>query len=117
MSINDSKAGREVIAHVCTGVTIILKGIDKVENPDKLIFGVVLIFIGCIVLSVGIFHNTIDHKIGSAKSIVFLGEAIVMLIVGYIYYHDHKLLIQYACFVASVGFLVATIKSLFKSLG
>ena len=105
---------REVIAHICTGITVLLKGIDKVENPDKLIFGAILIFIGSIILSVGVFHNTIEHKIKNIKSIVFLGEAIVMAIVGYIYYHDHKFLIQYACFIASIGFLIAFVKSLLK---
>lgn len=110
----EKKANKEVLSHIVTGVVVILKGIDKIENPEKFWFGLLLLFVGLIILSIGVFHHQIENRIKNVKPLVFFGEAIVMAIVGYIYWHDNKTYIQYVCFVAAFGFLVAGILKLVK---
>jgi len=116
MSDNSSTKNldKEAITHILTGVTVTLKGIDKIENPEKLWYGLILILIGVCILTIGVFHHQIEHKIRNAKVIVFLGEAIVLSIVGYLYLHEHKTYIQYVCFTASLGFLIAALYTLLK---
>lgn len=108
------KLNTEVISHIVTGIVVILKGVDKVEHPEKLWFGIILILIGAIISSIGIFHHKVEHYIKNIKSLVFLCESAVMGIVGYIYMHDNKTYIQYACFAASAGFLIAAILNIVK---
>lgn len=111
---NPQKLNAEAISHIATGIVIILKGVDKLEHPEKLWLGIVLILIGILISSIGAFHHTVEHYIKNIKPLVFVCESIVMGIVGYIYMHDNKTYIQYACFAASLGFLIAAILNLVK---
>lgn len=107
------KIDKEAITHTLTGITVALKGIDKIENIEKFWFGLILILIGLGILALGIFHHQIEHKIRNAKAIVFLAESFVLSLVGYLYLHEHKTYIQYVCFAASLGFLIAGIRAFF----
>jgi len=111
---NQKKIPREIISHIVTGLVVILKGIDKIGYPEKLWLAIMLILIGGIILSIGVFHHQIEPRLRNVKALVFICEGVVMGIVGYIYMHDGKSYIQYVCFVASIGFLVATLITLFK---
>lgn len=112
--IKSQRPNNEAISHIVTGIVVILKGVDKVEHPDKLWLGIILILIGALISSIGLFHHRVEHYIKNIKPFVFLCESAVMGIVGYIYMHDNKAYIQYACFAASVGFLIAAILNIAK---
>lgn len=111
---NQKKVSGETISHIVTGIVVILKGVDKVEHPEKLWLGIILILIGVLISSIGLFHHKVEHYIKNIKSLVFLCESAVMAIVGYIYMHDNKTYIQSACFAASAGFIIAAIINIVK---
>lgn len=110
--MNHNKLNKEAISHIITGVVVTLKGIDKMSYPEKFWLGLGLLIIGLSVLAIGVFHHQIENRISSVKSLVFIAEAFVMIIVGYIYWHENKNYIQYVCFASAIGFSVASVLNL-----
>ena len=99
----------EKITHYLTAFVIILKGADKVSDPEKTGFGIALLLIGSFIVLGTIFHHKAEKALKHFKAYVFALEAVVMSIVGYLYMAEGKQFIQYVCFLASIIFLVALI--------
>lgn len=99
----------ETIAHYLTAFVVLLKGFDKVQVDGKGTYGIILIVIGVLIVLGTVFHHRAEKYLKHFKPMVFILEAIVMAIVGYLYMKDGKQFIQYVCFATSVVFVVATI--------
>ena len=95
----------ELIGHLCVGLSILMKGIDKVEHHPFI--GGVLIFAGLLVIVFSIKHNKIESKFGKIKYFVFGVESVVMALIGYSYYQDGSNLIHYAYFIVALMFIAA----------
>jgi FtsH-binding integral membrane protein len=96
------------LAHYMTALVVFLKGIDKVALPGKTGFGIILIVVSLIIFFGTIFHHRAEKYLKHFKAWVFVLEAIVMSIVGYLYLKDGKQMIQYLCFASAIIFIVAT---------
>lgn len=101
----------EMIAHLCVGLSILMKGIDKAEH--HLFIGSILIIAGLLVFVFSIKHKTIEHRFGNIKYFVFGVESVVMSLIGYSYYQDGANLLPYAYFLVSVMFIAAILVTYF----
>ena len=105
----------ENITHYLTAFIIILKGFDKIENPEKVAYAIVFLVIGtCIILGT-IFHHKAKRLFKHFKAYVFALEAVVMSLVGYLFMSEGKQFIQYVCFASVVGFVIALVVYIRKS--
>lgn len=98
----------ESMAHYLAAFVIIMKGLDKIEAPGKLGYGIVLLIIGVLIVLGTIFHHKAEKILHHFKAYVFVFEFIVMSIVGYLYMKEGKQYIQYVCFATAIMFVVAT---------
>jgi len=71
----------EMIAHLCVGLSIFMKGIDKFEHHHTLI-GLMLVLAGLMVLAFSIYHKKIESTLGKIKYYIFGIESIVMALIG-----------------------------------
>jgi hypothetical protein len=118
MAFNQHRAQRlENIAHYMTAFVIFMKGFDKIEQPGKLGFAVLFIAIALLIVSGTIFHHRAERMLRHFKAYVFVFEAIVMSIVGYLYMKEGKQMIQYVCFASALVFLVALVIYITKTKG
>jgi hypothetical protein len=99
----------ESIAHYMTAIVVFMKGLDKIDRPGKLLYAIIFMVIGILIVLGTVFHHRFDRHLRHFKGFVLIFEAIVMAIVGYLYMKDGKQYIQYACFLTSIGFIIATI--------
>jgi FtsH-binding integral membrane protein len=99
----------ETIGHYLTAFVVLLKGFDKLSVPGKLPYAMVLIVIGLIIAFGTIFHTKFEKTLKHFKGIIFLLEAVTMVVVGYLYLKDGKELIQYVCFAAAGMFVIAAV--------
>jgi hypothetical protein len=99
----------ESMAHYLTAFVILLKGLDKVEIDGKAGYGIIFIVISILIVAGTIFHHRAEKYFKHFKPVVFVLEAVVMAIVGYLYLKDGKQFIQYMCFFASFMCVIATI--------
>jgi hypothetical protein len=110
MSLNRQRAERlESIAHYMTAFVILMKGLDKLGQPGKLWVGIIFLAIAVFIVLGSIFHHKAETMLKHFKAYVFVLEAIVMSIVGYLYMKEGKQMIQYVCFASSLIFIIATI--------
>ncbi len=103
----------EQIAHICVGLSVLMKGIDKFDHPGKELFAVLLVLISVIVLAGAFLQKTIGLKHEYLKILVFAMESIAMALVGYAYMQDGTHLIHYFCFAVSVGFIITILLHIF----
>ena len=99
----------ESIAHYMTALVIFMKGLDKIDMPGKAVYAIIFMVIGVLIVLGTVFHHRFDRHLRHFKGFIFVFEAIVMGIVGYLYLKEGKQYIQYVCFLTSIGFLIATI--------
>jgi hypothetical protein len=99
----------ENVTHYLTAFVVILKGLDKVETPGKVWYGVIFLVIGALIIGGTVFHHKAEKLLKHFKAYTFIFEAIVMAIVGYLYVKEGKTMIQYICFAAAAMFVVALI--------
>ena len=99
----------ESIAHYLTAFVVLMKGVDKIDKPGKLWFGIVFIFIALLIVFGNIFHHRAEKILRHFKAYVFVLEAIVISIVGYLYMKDGKQMIQYVCFASAFVFMIALV--------
>jgi uncharacterized membrane protein YedE/YeeE len=99
----------ESIAHYMTAIVVFMKGLDKIDRPGKLLYAIIFMVIGVLIVLGTVFHHRFERHLRHFKGFVLIFEAIVMAIVGYLYMKDGKQYIQYACFLTSIGFIIATI--------
>ena len=110
MSLHKHKAERfENIAHYLAAFVVFMKGVDKIENPEKVGIGILFIVIGIAIALGTIFHHKATKLLRHFKAYVLVFEIIVMSIVGYMYMAEGKQYIQYACFATALMFFVALI--------
>ncbi|HYG02343.1 MAG TPA: hypothetical protein VD927_07845 [Chryseosolibacter sp.] len=110
MSPNTHKAERfENIAHYLAAFTVILKGLDKIENPEKVGIGILFIAIGIVICLGTFFHHKASRLLKHFKAYVLVFEIIVMAVVGYMYMAEGKQYLQYVCFATVALFFVALI--------
>lgn len=96
----------EMIAHLCVGLSILMKGFDKFEHHHTLI-GFILVLAALIAIVFSIYHKKIESNLGHIKYYIFGIEGIVMAFVGYSYYQDGSHLLHYACYIVSIIFFIA----------
>jgi hypothetical protein len=107
----------ENMTHYLTAMVVILKGLDKLGMPGKTWVSVIFLLMGTMIIAGTIFHHKAEKLLKHFKAYVFVFEAIVMGIVGYLYMKDGKQFIQYVCFAASIMFVVALVVYIKKSKG
>jgi hypothetical protein len=105
----------ETMVHYMTAFIVILKGIDKVTIPGKAVYGIIFLAIGVLILLGTIFHHRAGKYLKHLKPMVFILEAIVIGLVGYLFLKEGKNYLQYLCFFAALMFVVATIVYLVKN--
>ena len=96
----------EMIAHLCVGLSIFMKGIDKFEHHHTLI-GLMLVLAGLMVLAFSIYHKKIESTLGKIKYYIFGIESIAMALIGYSCYQNGSHLLHYAYYMVSIMFLIA----------
>ena len=104
----------EQAGHYLTAFVILMKGLDKLESPEKTGYAFIFILIAVLIILGTIFHHRFEKILKHFKVYAWIFEAIVMSIVGYLYLKEGKQLIQYVCFGASVMFIVAAIVYIIK---
>jgi uncharacterized membrane protein HdeD (DUF308 family) len=96
----------ELIGHLCVGLSIFMKGLDKLDHHHTVI-GIALLFIGLLVIIFSINHKKIEPFLGHIKNVIWGIEGIVMAIIGYTYYLEGTHLLHYAYFLTSILFFCA----------
>lgn len=96
----------EMIAHLCVGLSILMKGIDKFEHHHTLI-GLLLVLAALIAIVFSIYHKKIEFNLGHIKYYIFGIEGVAMAFVGYSYYQDGSHLLHYAYYLVSILFFIA----------
>jgi hypothetical protein len=67
------------------------------------------LLIGVLIVAGNVFHHKAERLLRHFKAYVYVLEAVVMSMVGYLYAKDGKSLIQYVCFAAAAMFVVALV--------
>lgn len=104
----------ETMTHYLAAMVIIIKGLDKIGTPGKLWVSILFLTLGVLIILGTIFHHKAEKLLKHFKAYVFVFEAVVMAVVGYLYVKEGKQMIQYVCFAASLMFVVALIVYLRK---
>jgi hypothetical protein len=104
----------EQAGHYLTAFVILMKGLDKLDNPEKTGYAIIFISIAVLITLGTIFHHRFEKMLKHFKVFAWIFEAIVMAIVGYLYLKEGKQLIQYVCFGAAFMFIVAAIVYIIK---
>lgn len=99
----------ETIAHICVGLSIFMKGIDKLEHHGKELVGIFFLVCGMAILAGSIYHKKYEQKFGALKYLIYATESLVMAVLGYVYMTDGSKLIHYFCFGVSVLFILPII--------
>ena len=86
-----------------------MKGIGKIDQPGKLWFSILFIVFALLIVAGTMFHRRAEKVLRHFKAYVFLFEAIVVFLTGYLYLKEGKQLIQYFCFAAALVFLAALV--------
>ncbi|RAW02794.1 hypothetical protein [Pseudochryseolinea flava] len=107
----------ENVSHYLTAFVVIMKGVAKLENPDKLAFSIFFIIVGILIALGTLFHHKFEHLIKNFKAYVFLLESIVIALVGYLYLKEGKQGLPYVCFFASLAFLISMVVHFVKGRG
>ena len=97
----------EMIAHLCVGLSISMKGLDKLEHPGKEFIGLILILAGIVVLVGSFSHKKLEPWIGNFKLYIFGIESLVMGFLGYSYMVSGSRLMFYFYYLASFLFIIA----------
>ena len=110
MSSHTHKAERfENIAHYLAAFTVVMKGLDKIENPEKVGVGLLFLLIGVAIALGTFFHHRASKLLKHFKAYVLVFEIIIMSVVGYMYMAEGKRYLQYVCFLTVVLFFVALV--------
>ncbi len=113
VSVHASKERRkealEMIGHLCVGLSVFMKGIDKFDHPGNEFIAIVLIVIGIIIVFISFAHNKFRFLSNRVKRLVFVFEGIVMILVGYAYMKEGTHLVHYAYFVTAFLFFGAAV--------
>jgi hypothetical protein len=96
----------EMIAHLCVGLSIFMKGIDKLGHHGKELAGIFFLAASLAILAGTIFHKKYEQKLGSLKYLVFISESLVMAILGYVQMMDGTHLLHYFSFGVSALFVI-----------
>ena len=113
--MSTTKAQRfESIGHYLTAFVVLLKGIDKIDLGKPAI-GVLFVLFALIIVLGTFFHHKAVRLLRHFKAYIFVMEAIVIGMVGYLYLKDGKQFLPYVCFLASAVFIVALIIYIKKS--
>ena len=100
----------ETITHYLTAFVVFMKGLDKVAMPGKMLYGITFLMIAALIIFGTVFHHRFERHLKHFKGFVFVFEAIVMGVVGYLYLKEGKQYIQYVCFLTAVAYsVVATV--------
>jgi hypothetical protein len=105
----------ENITHYLTALVVIIKGLDKIDTPGKMSYGILFLIMGLLIAVGTLFHHKAEKLLKHFKAYVLIFEAVIMGIVGYLYVKEGKHLLQYVCFAASMMFVVALVIYITKS--
>lgn len=104
---NNRRQILENVTHYITAFVVFLKGMDKIGIPGKTAFGVIFVVIALFIFLGTLFHHKAEKILGHFKAYIFVCEAFVVGMVGYLYVKEGKHLISYAYFFASFMFVIA----------
>lgn len=104
MKIN-RPAKLESAIHFITAAVLLLKGFDKISTGSH-VSGFVIFSFGIIVLLITVFHKSLKLSHIRAKWVVYLIEAIALLIIAYLYFKEDKVYLPYFYLVPSLVFFV-----------
>ena len=97
----------EMIGHLCVGLSILMKGLDKIEHPGKELIAVILILLGLLVIVFSLLRKRFESILNHIKLYIFGAEGVVMALVGYSYMQEGTHTIHYAYFLTSILFFAA----------
>jgi hypothetical protein len=110
MSIKEKRSKiRELIAHLCVGLSILFKGIDKFEHPGKELSASFLVLAGVVILAGSLLHQKLEPRMGKFKIYIFCIESLVMAVLGYTYMVGGSHLMFYFYYLVSILFVVAAL--------
>ena len=107
------KKGIKSIYHLIIGITLLLKGFDKIDHHHPLI-GAIILFLGLAVIGYYtyiIISKKSNHKLNIA---VHFCEGLALLFTSYIYFEEGKTYLPYVLLAAGVGFIIIAIVHLRK---
>ena len=99
----------EMIGHLCAGLSVLVKGIDKFDHPGNEFIAVALIIIGAIILFISFAHSKLKFLSQRVKEFIFVFEGIVMIFVGYAFMKEGTHAVHYAYFTTAFLYFGAAV--------
>ena len=99
----------ERIAHLLAALTIFLKGVTILGVPGKIPAAFLFMFIGLLFLALAVFHGPIKGKLMHLKSAIFALEALVIGLIGYLYWKEGKIYLPYVYFAACLAYVMLAV--------
>jgi FtsH-binding integral membrane protein len=113
MVIKNNKRGIKSLYHLIIGISLIIKGLDKIEHHHSVI-GIIVLFIGLAIIGYYAYINIRKKSNHILNIAVHLCEGLALLLTSYIYFKDGKTYLPYVLLVAGVGFIIVGIIHLKK---
>jgi hypothetical protein len=106
------------LVHFLTALTLLLKGIDKLEHPHGY-WAIIFFFLAsaAYIAAITAFHDRLHHRLRAINASVFAIESVATGAVAWVYFQEGKKFLPWLMAFASLMFLVALIVHLLKTRG
>ncbi|HEY0158094.1 MAG TPA: hypothetical protein VGF28_12485 [Thermoanaerobaculia bacterium] len=106
------------IVHVLTALTLLLKGVAKLEHPEGY-WPVILFFFAsaAYIAAIAVLHDRLHHHVRRITASVYALESLATAAMACVYAHEGKKGLPWAAGAASAMFLVALVVHLVKTGG
>lgn len=101
--------------HLLVALTVILKGVAKMEHPEG--YWPLVLFLlagGAYIALITVFHDRLHHHRKYLDASIYAIECLVMASVTFIYVKEGKHALPYVTGLAALGFAVTTIVRLVR---
>lgn len=106
------------LVHFLTALTLLLKGVAKMEHPEGYWPAILFFFASAAyVAAIAALHDRLHHHARSLTASVYAIECTAMALLAWVYAHEGKKGLPWAAGVASAMFLVALVVHLVKTRG
>src|SRR5262245_47972740 len=99
----------ERLAHFIAALTVFSKGISLLAMPGNSSAAFLLMFVSFLFLALIFLHGKIEQKIGTLKPVVFVLEALVIGIVGFLYWKEGKTYLPYVYLAVFCAYLLLAV--------
>jgi hypothetical protein len=116
--VNRRAAVLQKLVHFLTALTLLMKGVAKMEHPEGY-WPVILFFFAsaAYIAAITALHDRLHHHVRSITASVYAIECIATALMAWVYAGEGKKGLPWAAAVASAMFLVALVVHLAKTRG